>query len=142
MAEDVHGLTIGIERRFQREVTDALLAGFIEVSGDTNPLHSDTAYAARTRFKRPIAHGMIGASFISAAIATTLQPGAVMVYLSQDLQFRAPVYVGDVLTVVLTVKAADSKRSRVTVDTNVVNQDGVEVIRGEASILVDALAEA
>ena len=142
MTEDVHGLTVGTERRFQRTVTDATVTGFIEVSGDTNPLHSDAAYAARTRFQRPIAHGMIGASFISAAIATTLQPSAVMVYLSQDLQFRAPVYVGDVLTVVLTVKVADAKRNRVTVDTNVVNQDGTEVIRGEASILVDALTEA
>lgn len=139
MADEVRGLTVGTQITFQKQVTRDLVAGFVEVSGDTNPLHSDPAYAARTRFKQPIAHGMIGAGFISAAIATKLSPGAVMVYLSQSLQFRAPVYIDDTLTVTCTVKAVDPARSRVTVDTTVTKQDGTEVIRGEANVLVDAL---
>lgn len=141
MAEDVRGLTIGSEITFEKQITEELVAGFVQVSGDTNPLHSDPAYAARTRFKRPIAHGMISAGFISAALATKLAPRNVVVYLSQSLQFRAPVYIGDTLTVTCTVKAVDPARSRATVETIVANQDGTQVIRGEAGVLVEALED-
>ncbi len=142
MAEDVNGLVVGSQVQFQRQVSPETIEGFVEVSGDTNPLHTDEVYAARTRFKRPIAHGMIGASFISATIATRLSPGSVMVYLSQDLEFVAPVYVYDVLTISCTVTAIDPARHRVTVETIVVNQDSEEVIRGEAKVLVDTLRDA
>lgn len=135
------GLTVGQQVQFQRQVDPDTIAQFVAVSGDTNPLHTDEAYAARTRFKRPIAHGMIGASFISAAIATRLSPGSVIVYLSQTLEFIAPVYVYDLLTVTCTVTAVDPRRNRVTVETNVMNQDSAEVIRGEALILVDTLGD-
>lgn len=141
MADDVRGLVVGTQVQFQRQVDGEVIAKFVEVSGDTNPLHTDEAYAARTRFKRPIAHGMIGASFISAAIATRLSPGSVIVYLSQTLEFIAPVYVYDLLTVTCTVTAVDPRRNRVTVETNVMNQDSAEVIRGEALILVDTLGD-
>ena len=142
MADDVRGLVVGTNVQFQRQVDPDTIAKFVEASGDTNPLHTDEDYAARTRFGRPIAHGMIGASFISAAIATRLSPGAVIVYISQDLEFVAPVYVWDVLTVSLTVTAVDPRRRRVTVDTVVTNQDSAEVIRGKAQVLVDELRDA
>ena len=134
------GLTVGHQVQFQRQVDPDTIAQFVEVSGDTNPLHTDEAYAARTRFKRPIAHGMIGASFISATIATKLAPGHVIVYLGQSLEFVAPVYPYDVLTTTCTVTAVDARRNRVTLDTVVTNQDSEEVMRGEASVLVDPLA--
>jgi acyl dehydratase len=140
--ENVRGLTVGHSVTFQRQVDPETIQKFVDVSGDTNPLHVDADYAARTRFKRPIAHGMIGAAFISAAMATKLSPGHVIVYLGQNLEFIAPVYEFDVLTVSCTVTAVDARRNRVTVDTVVTNQDGAEVIRGEAKVLVDELASA
>lgn len=142
MTEGVRGVRVGVQVAFERQITREMVDAFILVSGDTNPLHSDPAYAARTRFREPIAHGLIGAGLISAAIATRLtplSPGSVMVYLSQNLQFRAPVYIDDTLTATATVTAVDPARSRVTLATTVTKQDGTEVIRGEATVLVDTV---
>jgi len=139
MADNVQGLEVGSSATFQKTVTAEDIAKFADVSGDTNPLHQDAAYAARTRFKSPIAHGMLGAGLISAALGTRLAPESVVIYLSQSLRFRAPVSAGDTLTATVTVKEVDAERSRVTLDTNVANQSGTDVILGEAQVMVEAL---
>jgi acyl dehydratase len=64
----------------------------------------------------------------------------VVIYLSQNLRFRAPVSAGDTLTATVTATAVDTESSRVTVDTVVTNQDGTDVIRGDATVMIDALA--
>jgi len=142
MADDVQGLTVGSSATFSKTVTAEDIEKFTEVSGDTNPLHRDAAYAARTRFKAPIAHGMLGAGLISAALGAKLAPDSVVIYLSQNLRFRAPVSPGDALTATVAVTAVDTERSRVTLDTKVTNQDGTDVILGDAQVMVEALADA
>ncbi|MGE3960277.1 MAG: MaoC family dehydratase [Dehalococcoidia bacterium] len=139
MADDVQGLTEGTTASYTTTVTQEMINTFAGVTGDTNPLHSDAEYAARTRFKQPIAHGMFGAGAISAAIGTKLQPNAVCIYLGQNLQFRAPVMPGDEITATVTVTKVDAERSRVSLDTVVTKQDGTEVIRGDALVMVEAL---
>lgn len=139
MADNVQGLEVGSSATFEKTVTAEDIAKFADVSGDTNPLHQDADYAARTRFKAPIAHGMLGAGLISAALGTKLAPESVVIYLSQSLRFRAPVSAGDTLTATVTVKEVDAERSRVTLDTNVANQSGTDVILGEAQVMVEAL---
>ena len=139
MADNVQGLEVGSSATFEKTVTAEDIAKFADVSGDSNPLHQDAAYAARTRFKAPIAHGMLGAGLISAALGTKLAPDSVVIYLSQSLRFRAPVSAGDTLTATVTVKEVDTERSRVTLDTNVANQSGTDVILGEAQVMVEAL---
>lgn len=139
MADDVQGLTVGSSASFEKTITQEDIDRFAEVTGDHNPLHSDAEYAARTRFGQTIAHGMLGAGVISAALGTKLAPNAVVVYLGQTLQFRGPVSAGDTITATVTVTEVDAERSRLTIDTTVSNQDGNEVIRGEAKIMVDAL---
>lgn len=140
MADNVQGIEVGASASFEKTVTAEDIAKFAEVSGDANPLHSDAAYAARTRFKQPIAHGMLGAGLISAALGTRLAPNAVVIYLGQTLRFRAPVSAGDRLTATVTATAVDPERNRVTLDTVVKNQDNTEVIAGEATVMVEALA--
>ena len=140
MAEDVQGIEVGATATFRKTVTSDDIAGYAEVSGDTNPLHSDPDYAARTRFKQPIAHGMLGAGLISAALGTKLAPDAVVIYLSQSLRFLAPVSAGDTLTATITATEVNVERSRVSLETVVSNQDGTEVITGEALVMVDALS--
>jgi acyl dehydratase len=137
---DVQGIEVGTTASFAKTVTAEDIAGFTAVSGDTNPLHSDADYAARTRFKQPIAHGMLGAGLISAALGTQLAPDSVVIYLSQSLRFRAPVSVGDVLTATVSTTEIDEERSRVTLETTVTNQDGTDVILGEAQVMVEALS--
>ena len=140
MADEVRGLRVGAQATFQKTVTREDIAAYTQASGDTNPLHADPAYAARTRFKEPIAHGMLSAGVISAVLGTQLAPDSVVIYLAQNLQFRAPVKPGDALTATATVTRVDAERSRVSLDTVVTNQDGTEVVRGDALVLVEAPA--
>jgi 3-hydroxybutyryl-CoA dehydratase len=139
MADNVQGLEVGASATFSKAVTQADIDLFSQVSGDSNPLHSDASYAARTRFKTPIAHGMFGAGLISAALGTKLAPTSVVIYLAQNLRFRAPVVAGDTLTATVSVTAVDVERSRVTLDTKVSKQDGTDVILGDAQVMVEPL---
>ena len=116
-------------------ITDEMIHTFADLTGDANPVHLDDAYAAGTRFKRRIAHGMIAAGLISAALANDL-PGPGTVYLSQTLQFKSPVYPGDTLTTTVEVKAVRTDKPIVTLDTICRNQEGVVVLEGEAVVLV------
>jgi len=116
-------------------ITDDMIRAFAELTGDTNPVHLDDAYAAGTRFGRRIAHGMIAAGLISATLANDL-PGPGTVYLSQSLQFKAPVYPGDTITATVEVKSVRPDKPIVTLVTFCNNQDNVVVLEGEAVVLV------
>jgi 3-hydroxybutyryl-CoA dehydratase len=118
-------------------ITDEMIRGFADLSGDTNPIHLDDVYAAGTRFGRRIAHGMIAASLISATLANDL-PGPGTVYLSQTLQFKAPVYPGDTLTTRVEVKSVRPDKPIVTLATVCKNQSDVVVLEGEAVVLVSS----
>lgn len=142
MADEVQGLTVGSSASIEKSVSEADIESFAQVTGDANPLHTDASYAARTRFQQPIAHGMLGAGLISAAIGVNLAPGKAVIYLGQNLQFRAPVMPGDTITANVEVTEVDAERGRLKLNTTVSNQDGTDVIRGEANIMVEALADA
>lgn len=128
-------LSVGQEADYSKLVTDEDVMGFARVTGDFNPVHVDESAAARTRFGGRIAHGMLSAGFISAAIASKL-PGPSSIYLSQSLRFTAPVRIGDTVTVRLTVLELMSKK-RVRLSTECRNQKGETVVEGEATILMD-----
>lgn len=128
-------LAIGQTAEYSRTVTDDDVMTFARVSGDFNPVHVDEEAAAKTRFGGRIAHGMLSAAFISAAIAGKL-PGPSSIYLSQTLKFTAPVRLGDTVTVRLSVLELLSKK-RVRLSTTCVNQDGATIVEGEATILMD-----
>lgn len=116
-------------------ITDEMIRAFADLTGDTNPVHLDDEYAAGTRFGRRIAHGMIAAGLISAALANDL-PGPGTVYLSQTLQFKVPVYPGDILTTTVEVKSMRPDKPIATLGTVCTNQEGTVVLEGEAVVLV------
>jgi acyl dehydratase len=107
---------------------------FAEATGDRNPVHLDEEFAAATQFGGRIAHGMLTAGFVSAAIASKL-PGPGSIYLAQTLRFTKPVRLGDTVTVKLEVLEVSAKR-RVRLATVCTNQHGETVIDGEATVLV------
>jgi 3-hydroxybutyryl-CoA dehydratase len=115
-------------------ITDEMIRAFAELTGDANPVHLDDAFAAGTRFGRRIAHGMIAAGLISATLANDL-PGPGTVYLSQTLQFKAPVFPGDTITTTVEVKAVRPDKPIVTLNTACKNQNDVLVLEGEAVVL-------
>jgi 3-hydroxybutyryl-CoA dehydratase len=127
-------LEVGQSAEVSKTITDEDIRAFAELSGDRNPVHLDDEYAARTRFGRRVAHGMLAASLLSAVLANEL-PGRGTVYLSQSLRFTAPVYPGDTVTARVTVKSAREDKPVVTLETVCTNQRGERVIEGEAVVL-------
>ncbi len=128
-------IEVGQTATLVRTVTPEMVAAYADLIGDHNPVHLDDAFAAATRFGRRIAHGMLVAGLISAALASDL-PGPGSVYLSQTLQFKAPVYLGDTITVSIVVLAVRPDKPIVTLKTVCANQDKKVVIEGEAVALV------
>lgn len=116
-------------------MTDELIRKFADLSGDHNPLHLDEDYAASTQFGKRIAHGMITGAFISGVLGDELSVRRI-VYLGQTMKFRAPVFIGDSVTVNATVKNVREDKPVVTIETNCVNQDGSVVVQGEAVIML------
>jgi 3-hydroxybutyryl-CoA dehydratase len=129
-------LSVGQEASLSTTVSEADIVAFAEISGDKNPVHIDAQYAAGTMFKERIAHGMLSAAYISAVFGMKL-PGPGAIYISQTLNFKAPVKIGD--TVVITVKVieliAEKKRARFE---TVCSVNGKAVVQGEAVLMVPA----
>ena len=132
-------LEVGHKVTFTKTVTEDDVAGFARVTGDDQPLHLDEGFAARTRFKKRIAHGMLSAGFISAALGTRLAPDSVVIYLSQQLRFRMPVNIGDTITADAEVTAFDPEKRIATLRTDCINQNGEAVVKGEATVMLDPL---
>jgi 3-hydroxybutyryl-CoA dehydratase len=127
-------LSLGMTERLSKTVSSSDVVGFAEVTGDRNPIHLSEHFAAKTPFGTRIAHGLYTASLISAVLGTRL-PGPGAVYISQTLNFRAPVKIGD--TVEVTVAVAELVptrfRARLTCTCSV---DGEIVLDGEAWVKV------
>lgn len=127
-------LTIGQTAVYAKRVDERDIQLFAAVSGDVNPVHLDPEFAADTAFKGCIAHGMLSGAIISAAIAMEL-PGPGTIYLGQTLRFTAPVRPGDTISVRLEVTDKQDKRSTVTLDCKVYNQDEKLVVSGTAEVM-------
>ena len=129
--EDLH---TGMRESLMKAVMDSDVVGFARLSGDDNPLHLCDVYAAETRFGQRIAHGLYTASLISAVLGTRL-PGPGAIYISQTLNFRAPVKIGDTVLVTITVAELIAEKSRARLSC-VCSVDGEVVLDGEALVKV------
>lgn len=127
-------IAIGDEAEITRVVTRDDVALFAVVSGDVNPAHLDDAYAASTRFKNVIMHGMWSGAQISALLGVHM-PGPGTIYLSQSLNFRRPVNIGDTVTFRVTAKDKKDDKKFVTFECTGTNQDGKVVVDGEAVVM-------
>lgn len=125
-------LRMGMSAIFAKTITEADIVLFAAVSGDNNALHINEEFAAGTVFKGRIAHGMLSASVISAAIASKL-PGPGSIYMSQSLRFRAPVRPGDTVRATVTVLEIIPERHRVLLGTECTVR-GQVVVEGEALV--------
>lgn len=124
----------GMEASFSKTVTEADLVLFAGVTGDLNPVHIDAEFAANSMFKQRIAHGMLSAGFISTVFGTRL-PGPGCIYVSQNLRFRAPVFIGDTVTARVKVTGLKPEKNMVLFET-VCSVGGKDVVTGDAVIMV------
>ncbi len=127
-------LEVGMTAIYSRTVTESDIVLFCGISGDTNPIHLDREYAARTQFGGTIAHGMLSASFISTVIGTKL-PGPGAIYVSQNCRFKAPVRAGDTVLARVTVTELTPEKKRARLDTTC-SIGAKVVIDGEAVVMV------
>ena len=126
-------IKIGQTARTSKQITQIDITLYAAITGDFNPVHFDPVYSAKTRFKGPIAHGMIASGLVSGLIGMKL-PGPGTVYLKQTLNFLAPVKVNDVITACVEIVALLEK-NRVRLKTTCINQEGVIVLEGEALVV-------
>jgi acyl dehydratase len=129
---------VGETASLTRTITENDVQQFAELVGDNNPVHIDDAFAKKTRFGRRIAHGMWAAALVSAVLGTQL-PGPGTIYLSQTIQFLAPVYIGDTITAQVTVVGVREGKPVATLETLCRNQQDEVVIRGEAVVLIERI---
>ena len=128
-------IKVGDSASLTKTFTEADVRTFAQISGDHNPIHIDAKYAATTPFERQIVHGMLTAGMISAVLGMQL-PGPGSIYMKQELNFRAPVYLEDTITATATVTKIREDKPIITLETICTNQDGVKVINGKAILMV------
>ncbi len=104
-------LRVGMTEVYVRTVTETDIVQYSQISGDDNPLHVNDEFARQTVFKGRIAHGMLTCGYISAVLGTEL-PGPGCAYLNQNLNFRAPVRIGDTVQTRVTVKSLEPDFNR------------------------------
>lgn len=130
-------IAVGDTVTFTKQITEEDVERFAVVSGDTNRLHLDDDFAVESRFKGRIAHGTLVSGLISAALARL--PG-LTIYLSQNLEFRGPVEIGDRVTASVEV-IEDLGNDQYRLATIIEDDEGATIIDGEAVVLIDDLPE-
>ena len=123
----------GDSATYVRTLTENELILFAAVSGDVNPFHLDSEFAAESMFQGRVAHGMWTGSLIAAALSTVM-PGPGTIHLEQSLTFKRPVKLDDTLTVNLTLTSKMPKH-KVTFSCDVRNQNDEQVVSGDARVI-------
>ena len=123
----------GMRAALEKTFTEDDVLAFAALTGDNNPAHVDADFAASSVFGRQVVHGMFTASLISAVLGTKL-PGRGAIYVSQTIQFRKPVFIGDTVRAEVEISAIDARRKRVTLATRCL-VEGKPVLRGEAVVI-------
>jgi len=133
IGKTIKELKIGDRAEFSKTISESDVYLYAGVTGDLNPAHINEAYAKNTFFKTRIAHGMLSAGLISTVLGNEL-PGPGSVYVRQELNFLAPVHMGDTVTAQAEVIEILSEKNRVKLKTTCINQKGITVLDGEAIV--------
>ena len=133
MFKDFAEIQVGDSASMVREIGEADIRRFVELTGDDNPLHVDRTYAESTPFKDIVVHGMLGASFLSTIIGTRL-PGTGALWMAQSLDFLLPVRLGDTLTIRCTVVSKVARDRVLELAAEIKNQHGNTVLSGTGRV--------
>ena len=133
IGKSVDEMKVGDKAQLSKTISESDVYGYAGITGDFNPAHINQKYAEQTHFKSRIAHGLLSAGFISAAIGTIL-PGPGTIYMKQEMNFTAPVYIGDTITACVEVVEINVERNRVVLKTTCKNQKDEVVLEGQALV--------
>lgn len=131
-------LKVGDTASMSKQISDEDVRVFADISGDRNPVHLDDEFAATTIFQKRIVHGALSGALISAVLGM-LMPGPGTIYLSQTMNFKAPVFIDETITAWLEVTAYRADKRIATIKTQVFNQEDKLVLEGEAVVIAPPL---
>lgn len=109
---------------------------FAQLSGDDNPIHTDPEFSARTRFGRPVAHGLLLCSILRGLIEQ-LAPGGRVI--DQSVMFPDPTYAGEPMRFIVTVtgKAVERASTRLDCGLEVIRvEDGIVTCQGQSRVVI------
>ena len=128
-------IKVGDTAELSHVITSKDVDKFVDLTGDDNKIHVDSEYASRTSYKKPVVHGMLGASFISTIIGTKL-PGDGALWFAQTLEFLLPVRIGDTITIKAEVIEKIEREKIIVLQINIYNQHRQTVVRGVSKVKV------
>ena len=131
IGKTIDQLRLGDSAEFAKTISESDIYLYAGLTGDFNPAHINEAYAQKTFFKTRIAHGMLAAGLIST-VGGNMLPGHGAVYVRQELDFLAPVHIGDTITARVEVTEIMADKNRIKLRTTCANQDGKQVLDGVA----------
>jgi len=120
---------VGQKARRSLTFTKDEVEAYARITGDRNPLHFDEAFAAGTKFGRLVVHGGLTAGILNALVAEDL-PGPGSVFMSQELKYVAPVFVGDTITGEVEVLKVHESKPVTQLAAAVRRSDGELVLEG------------
>ena len=126
-------LYIGKEEFFSVTVTEEMMKMFLELSGDSNPLHNDKDFAISQGYQNKVVYGLLTTSFISRLVGVLL-PGKYCLLQGIDVKYAKPVYVGDILIVKGVVDELHESVKRAAIKVTIQNQDEKKVVKGKAEV--------
>ena len=122
-------LEIGHQESLGLQITQEMMDLFCTLTGDTNPLHTDEAYARGHQYQGRVAYGLMTASFTST-LAGMLLPGKYSLIHGVEYKFLHPVYCGDQLTITGTVTEKDDRFKLLVIRVDIHNQKRDKVCKG------------
>jgi acyl dehydratase len=128
-------IKVGMKESFAKEISSQDMENFLKISGDTNPLHSDDAFAKSKGFKERVVYGMLTASLLST-LAGVYIPGKNSLILSTETNFLLPCYVGDMLNVEGEVTEKKEFGNLINLKVDITNQNNKAVLKGKMLIKV------
>jgi len=128
-------IQVGQKASFSRKISKSDIETFANLTGDFNPLHIDSSFAAEFGYPSPVAHGMLSASFISTLIGTLL-PGPGSLWIGLSLEFVSPVFAGETIEIEGEVKQKSIVARLIVLETRVINSKGEVIISGESKVKI------
>lgn len=127
-------IQIGLKYSFSIKITEEMIDQFALISGDYNPIHTDSNFAQKTKFKQKICHGMLLASFLSQLTGMHL-PGEKCLYLSQTLNFLNPCFIDDTILIEGEIIRKSESTKILEIETSISNQNSLILVSGKAKVM-------
>ncbi|MCQ4637211.1 MaoC family dehydratase [Anaerovorax odorimutans] len=132
---DIRNFSVGDKAAIKQKVTEQIIGDYADISGDRNPIHMDTKYAEETVFGERIAHGLFCQALVSNVIGNKL-PGEGAILLTERINYRKPVYIGDEIECVCEIKEILSEKNQCLIAFDCINQMKECILDGEALVLL------